>query len=280
METISSNDYYSCVHNKKRERQTFYIFKKDDDKKEIFNTGNTTIVFLLEGTLSLSYKGFMNRCLSAGQMLLLPPATAVELKTAGEDVYAVICSFEPRINFCQKFTFHTLLPLCKGMEESFYPLPIVDRLNTYLTLMRAYMEDNFYCPHFYEIKIDELFYVLRGYYDRSELASFFHWILNDDIFFKDNVLKLYQKIHSVGELASMMNYSTSGFKKKFRRTFGLPVYTWILEQRAAAVFRDLKEDRKSLTEISFDYGFSSNARLFDFCKKHFGKAPGEVRKEK
>ncbi|MDR1121871.1 MAG: helix-turn-helix transcriptional regulator [Dysgonamonadaceae bacterium] len=280
MEIIRVDDYFSCVHDKKQARTPFRILQQTEGhRRTAFECVDSTIIFLLEGSLTLFFDNRINQQLQKGQMLLLPVASRVEWEAIRE-VYAIVCSFESREKLCQNFGLSRLLSLIGEEDENFYPLAINERLGNYLTLMKNYMEDGYYCPHFYELKLQELFFVFRVYYEQTELALFFRSILNKDIFFKDGVLKNYAFTHTVAELAHRMNYSQSGFKKKFKRIFGQSPSAWIQRRRAAVILRELKENRKSLKDIAYQHHFSSDARFYEFCKRHYGKAPGAIRKEK
>lgn len=74
------------------------------------------------------------------------------------------------------------------------PLEIRDRLCKFLELLVCYLEDGANCIHFHEIKLKELFWNIRFYYSRQELANFFYMIIGRSQDFKNKVLEQLQKL--------------------------------------------------------------------------------------
>ncbi|GHS97766.1 hypothetical protein FACS189421_05140 [Bacteroidia bacterium] len=235
------------------------------------------IVFLIEGKIQLSYNAYSEQLFEGGCMLLIPPTPHFNL-TIVEDAYIYFCAFDPKEQLSDDFSLEMLLPYLGDEEtDKIYALPIKSPIRSYLNLVEAYLLDGIFCAELNEIKKKEVFYLFQMYYRKVELAAFFQPILNQDILFKEKVLKNAINSHSVSELANLMHYSVSGFKKKFERTFGQPVYTWMQGRRSAVILKELKENKKTIKEIVLYYGFSSQPRFYEFCKRHYGQTPGDIR---
>lgn len=119
--------------------------------------------------------------------------------------------------------------------------------------------------------------MLRAYYTKEELACFFYPLLGKDMGFKDFVLSNYLAIADIPEFARQLNLSIDTFKRRFKEAFGESAHKWITLRKSELIYRDLVVSEKTFTEITTEYGFSSQAYLCTFCKKYFDKSPQELR---
>jgi len=252
---------------------SLYISK--ENKQSSIDIKETTILFLLEGKLLLSYNNLIKKKLQSGEMILLSALHTLDI-TVTEDAYGIFCTFNTQVQICDDFSLESLVPLAEMKENNHASLVINEWIKNFLITIENYWEDDLLCRRMYEIKRDELFYLLKSTYSLTDLAAFFYPMLNKDIFFKESIVKNYHKVHNITELAETMGYSVSGFKKKFLRCFGIPAYTWMQQQRAAIVLKELKEKKKTIKDIYISNQFSSQAHFYEFCKKNFGKTPGQI----
>jgi AraC-like DNA-binding protein len=125
----------------------------------------------------------------------------------------------------------------------------------------------------------ELFFLLRAYNTKEDLADFFSPLLTDDMDFYNFVLNNYQSIKTVKELAFLADYSLTGFEKRFKKVFGMSAHQWMKNQLSSSLYHEISCSRKSFTEISDMFGFSSSAHLSNFCKAVFGATPSAIRRE-
>jgi AraC-like DNA-binding protein len=80
-------------------------------------------------------------------------------------------------------------------------------------------------------------------------------------------------------LAKKVNYSISGFEKRFKRVFDMSPYQWIQAQRAQAIYHEIHCSSKTFAELGYDFGFSSPSHFSNFCKQMFKETPGRLRKK-
>lgn len=266
--------YHSYKNQSELSFSSLYILK--ENKQSSIEIKKTTILFLLKGKLLLSYNDLINKKLRAGEMILFSASNTLDI-TISEDVYGIFCTFNTQAQICDGLPLESLVPIAEMNKNSHAPLIINEWIRNLLITIENYWEDDLVCNRMYEIKKDELFCLLKRTYNLTDLATFFYPILNKDIFFKESVIKNYHHVRNVTELAATMGYSVSGFKKKFLRCFGMPAYTWMLQQKAAVVLKELKEKKKTIKDIFISNQFSSQAHLYEFCKKNFGKTPGQIR---
>lgn len=171
--------------------------------------------------------------------------------------------------------------LIRGLEEDcnkvnyrFNKLPIQKTLNSFLELLKNYLECGMTCGYLLQEKQDELFILLDTYYTRNELALFLYpYAMIRDSDFKKMVLLNSLKAKGVPELIELCGYTAGGFKKMFKEVFGGAIYQWMLQQKAEKLRYRLVEDDVNLKVLIDEFGFSSPAHFTKFCKKWLGKTP-------
>jgi len=158
-------------------------------------------------------------------------------------------------------------------------LDINDRISMYIEHFVLCVDDGIRCSYYFETKMKELFFMLRAYYTKEELAGFFSPLVSKDSLFMNLMYKNYRKVKSVQELADISMYSTSGFKKQFNKVFGTSASEWLSDQKAALIFQDLNNPSLNIKEIAYKYDFSSVSSFSSFCLNKFGLPPGKMKKE-
>ena len=260
----------------RKEEALFQTFRKKKGEQLTFEMKEISIVFLLEGEIRLSYDRYKGEILRARHFLLIPPVDCINM-TVLKNACFFWGVFDLQTKCCENFSFDLLLSFLDEGKNTFYPLAFQNPIRNYLEVVDNYLRDGVFCKCLNENKKKELIFLLQTYYRKEELAAFFYPVLNKDLLFKEKVLKYMLRAHNVAELAALMNYSVSGFKKKFERNFGQSVYFWMQDHRSKIILRELKEKKKSIKEIAFQYQFSSQPRFYEFCKRHYGKTPGKIR---
>ncbi|MDR0866324.1 MAG: helix-turn-helix transcriptional regulator [Candidatus Symbiothrix sp.] len=269
---------FSCAHPDTGCKPSFCVVEKQKGEEQHESEINEiTIIFVSEGEVQLSYDAYPEKRVEAGHVMLVPPTSRFKL-TVVRDAHLVFCAFDPLSQICENFSLEMLLSSSTDIgDEKLYPLELKEQIKSYLRVLENYLQEGILCYCMSEHKKRELFFLLQMYYGREELAAFFRPVLNKDVLFKEQVLKNALTAHSVAELSQSMNYSVSGFKKKFERHFGQSVYTWMQERLSAMILKELRENKKTIKEIAFLYRFSSEPRFYEFCKRHYGQPPGEIR---
>lgn len=88
----------------------------------------------------------------------------------------------------------------------------------------------------------------------------------------------YHVCRSVGDFAVLMNYSYSGFCKRFFRIFGLSAYKWMKLRRAERIYQEITTGEKPLKEIGYELGFNEASQFWRFCSDNLGATPAQIRK--
>jgi hypothetical protein len=124
---------------------------------------------------------------------------------AKTDTYFVVNYFNKPIDFCEKAALESLSSIV-GDKPHQPVLKVKPPLKPFLSSLIFYMEESVFCKHFHEIKQKELFFILRYFYTKSEIAGLFAPIISNNLDFKRVVLSNYHGANSVKELARICNF--------------------------------------------------------------------------
>lgn len=113
-----------------------------------------------------------------------------------------------------------------------------------------------------EISVEEV----SSVHDRIDLSRIKRYIYGN----------LADKIQTA-DLARLCNLSESHFYHKFRESIGMSPYQYVIDERIKAACEMLKESKKSITEICFTLGFSSQSAFTNLFRKKVGLSPTEFR---
>ncbi len=234
------------------------------------------IIFILTGSMQISYGFFIDRKIGAGNIYLLPPGCCFTART-GEGVSLLVIRIVEAIHFCENNYLEDLELENPDAKTDLQLLEIKPPLHSFLSLLSRTLSDGLRCKHFFKLKTKEMLYLLRTYYTKKELGAFFRPLLSTDAQFTEFVLRNYHRVKTVSQFASLNSCSLSNFDKKFRRAFGTSAYQWMMQKCNEQVFHEIKTTNKPFLQIAEEQGFSSNSQFTDYCKKHLGGTPGKIR---
>ncbi len=241
----------------------------------------TELLCVVSGRLALTTQRIKDHVIEGGHIVLMPPSTKASVDVL-DDSHLMVFMIDKPVQICDHCPLESLSKSLSG-EDADPNLPSILKFNSsledYFGSFIKIMGEGMKCSHYLELKSRELMFILRGFYTRAELASFFRPLISNDTDFSDFVLKNYRNVKTVEELARLSNYSRSGFKAHFRRTFGVSTVAWLREKKAHNVYHELTSTTKPLMQISKEYNFSSVSHMSIFCREFFGMPPGKIRKE-
>lgn len=244
------------------------------------------IIFLLEGELVCSFATYNNYTLESRQMLFLPPGYSFTLRAEATARFLLV-RLPGKIQFCECYLLESLTRQTIGMEmekeESEGSAPFLlemnQAMNTYTDSLVLFMGKGLCCKYYFETRIKELFYLLRAFYPKEELAHFFWNALSTDSSFSHFAANNYHKYKTLSQMAEAMNMTLSGFEKRFKRVFSISAARWINEQKSKKIYHAICNEQASFKELSQRFGFSSKSTFNDFCKRNLGETPGKIRKK-
>ena len=270
------NEHLSCRNYREKVENGFkYLeFEKDEviqEKEVLWNH----LLFFLEGECVINYNQFKNRKFQAGLVILLPKMATAEIRVTTR-TRLISLSFGIPLNLCDKFALQSLTELCNKLDYNFEPIDIRYPLHPFLDLVTHCLNQKMDCGHFHSLLQQELFFLLRGFYTKEELALLFYPILATELSFKDFVIENYSKVNNVNELISLSSMGKCNFYAKFKQVFGVTAKQWLLKQRDQLIIDKVKTEETTIGELMEEFNFESQAHFTRYCKQHFGCTPRDL----
>lgn len=256
----------------------FNILKTSNEKKVIESYSyNNSILFILKGSLKI--------CSTQTDTKLIGDRYMIFIKMCGRFTYEMTPYSEillftidsPVID--ELLCFQTSYGLLPKSAFEWIELEINEPLYNFLMLLVQYQENNYLDYKLYSSKRNELFYLLKAIYPKEKLDNFFYLLNSEPSKFEKLVEANYMKAKNVKELANLMGYGINSFRVKFKETFGIPPYQWLLNKKAKLILSNLIKNGDDFKKIIDDFGFTSHSHLYKFCKIKFGFTPEELKKK-
>lgn len=134
---------------------------------------------------------------------------------------------------------------------------------------------------YYDHRIEELFYLIRSEYPRTDTDTFlaqYHCRITG---FREFVMTHYRANMDVSDLYSLgesQGLSEASFKRSFLEEFGASPREWLIERRAKLIYQDLITTDSNFKELSSKYGFCNVSYFGAFCRQTLGDTPLRIRK--
>ena len=234
------------------------------------------LFFLVSGRVELFYES-QTFNLKKDTVWFIPMSSDYKI-CATEDAAFIMNYFNKPIDFCEKTALENL-SLFLDQKSYTSILRINKPLKNFISNLMFYLNEGAFCKHFHEIKQKELFYLLRYFYTKKEIAGLFAPIISKNLDFKNVVLANYLNANSVKELAQICNYSLSSFNRIFKENFKENPYLWLQNQKIKYITGKLSDKNIPLSQIIDEFGFSSPSHFTIFCKKHLNLTPSQFRKQ-
>ena len=277
-ELIPTQKNKECIHYEKFDTPVIKVVECGRGNRELKITSNS-ILMVLRGGGNISFRQFANKTITGGDILLLPIHTHVRFFIE-ERITILVFRLPPSVRFCDHFSLQALFEeKDKRKRQKFITLKMNQRLKSYINSLLPCLADGLKCHYFLELKTRELFFILRAYNTKSDLAAFFSPMVTGDSEFYAFVIENYKSVKTAEELAEKAGYTYSGFDKLFKRTFGVTVKAWLKEQLLANLRHEIIFTKKTFQEIGDAFGFSSLSHLTRFCSRTFGMNPTNLRKK-
>lgn len=239
------------------------------------------LVAVLRGRLSIKAEG-VSKPVPAAHFVFIPPGIYY-VTSFPEDASLAFFSLERHIGFSEEFLFSRLNGLAEKYHakgHAFTFMGIDRRLRLFMDSITAYSGMERIPSRLLDIKLEELFYLMDCLYAKEELAAFFHPVLSSNAGFTYFVLRSHEGAKTVVELAGKSNMSLSAFEKEFKRVFLVSPYRWMKQKKAGRLLESIRHSGKPFKEISDEFGFTSTAKMNDFCTREWGLPPGKLRNRK
>jgi len=276
MPLLYKEEHLTCFNYEKTTVPSLQVLEANGWATRGLEVTDTTIIFVMDGEIKLSYGEHMNVSLGTGKTILFPPGTNVRV-VVEKYAKSIVCNLKEPVRLCDCMSLEKLFNETKTGNDADGILEINQEMHQFLTNFVDYVEKGLKCIYFLELKIREMFFIFRAFYPKDQLAAFFAPLLSADSRFTYFIYQNYRSVNSLQELIARSNYGDSAFKKNFTRLFGVPASEWLREKKATNVYHDLNTSEMAIKEICDKYNFSSVPSLNAFCVRHFGKPPGQIR---
>ena len=239
------------------------------------------IVFIISGSVCIKINGNDEYFVSLHEMFLAQIDSPYEFVML-EQTHLIICHTPLEVWYTEQKGIENLIQESKDEKCSthFHKLHIKKSVIRFLSLLDMYFKEGIHDSNFYELKRQEFIFLLFHLYRSEELAQFLFCILSKDIQFMKTIVSSYLNAKNVQELAKLVNYSTSGFIKKFKKCFNSSPYKWMQRQKSKQILTEIGKGTKSLQEIANEYKFSSYQHFSVFCKAQLGAPPTVIFEKK
>ena len=270
------NEHQTCFHYMAEIGTGFmYDELKAGETFRQINLNCNHLLLFLEGTCTLSYNQFTDRCFTAGQIVLIPSA-ALFYGTVNKDLKFLDMAFDIPMSGCDKLILQTYHRLCARIEYDFRPLPLRYPLDTFADTLVYCLRNGINCAHFHEIKHKELFFYLRGFYTKEEITELFYPLIGQSFNFRKFIFENHNKASSLKELIEMSNMSASTFTRKFKLEFGMTAKQWMLKQTCQRLVFAFTQPDATVKGVMVELGFDSPSNFNRFCKTNFNHSPSEL----
>jgi AraC-like DNA-binding protein len=281
---MNQNEHVNCYNYYTGDNPLIKLVTRKKGEVVAFTSDSNLITFVLDGRLKFSYGKYINVVASKGDMIIYP--ANIESHSVMLDHNTVMLSMKliKEVTFCENFSFDTI-PVdlsdvyydVEFKNPRLYMLKATDKMNYFINGLVYYIDNGISCRYLYEMKIKEMMYALRLEYSREQLKTFFSPLMNNDLAFSLKIHNVYNTSITVMEMACLMNYSLSGFEKRFKKVFSISASKWLQNKKAQSIYHDITCTSKTFSELSYEYNFSSPAHFNGFCKKMFNKSPKKIR---
>ena len=236
---------------------------------------NNHLVIILSGSCTMGYNTFQNCKFKAGEMVLIPRSSTFRGQV-DEYLKFLDMAFISPISSCDKLVLQSYHSLCADIKYDFRPTEIRYPLNVFFDLLVYCLQNGMMCAHLHEMKHKELFFYLRGFYTKREVAELFYPIISKSFDFKTFVLDNYAKARTLGELIALSNMSRSSFIRTFKAEFHDTAYNWMQKQLCQRIMEDVVRPDISVKKLMIKFGFDSFSNFNRFCKRNFYCTPTEL----
>ena len=238
-------------------------------------TTKNYLLFFLKGDFTISCNQFHDRLFHAGDMVLIPRSSQLKgMTTIGANL--LLMFFDMPERSCDKLILHSLSSICNNINYDFEPIKIRYPLTLFFEMLIYCVRNRMNCVHLHDLMQREFFFLLRGFYEKQEIATLLHPIIGKEMDFKDFIMRNYTKVDNIEQLISLSTLGRSCFFTKFNETFGMTAKQWMLKQRNLRILEKMTEPDVCIKDIIEELGFDSQVYFSRYCRQHFGCTPKQL----
>ena len=274
MALFNPPEHLSCHHYATQANTGWILVNGSEQQLYQGETEYHSVLFCIQGSARLASGDELCE-LQAGQMKFIPRDSSVHAALS-RDCMLLSAYFDVIDFLCDKLSLQQLKELKETVAYNPNPLEVRGAIPSMLTTLKVYLQDKALCAYLHELKVKELFWNLRAYYSREELAAFLSPVLGVSKFHNE-VINAFTCNIRVADLAERVYMATSTFYKQFREEFGEPPEQWIRTQSNKQILFLIQDYDLTIGEIATRLSFGSLSSFSRYCSKNFGYAPTALR---
>lgn len=275
MALFNPPEHLSCHHYATQAYTGWILVNGSEQQLYQGETEYHSVLFCIQGSARLASGDELCE-LQVGQMKFIPRGSSVHAALS-RDCMLLSAYFDVIDFLCDKLSLQQLKELKETVAYNPDPLEVRGAIPSMLATLKVYLQDKALCAYLHELKVKELFWNLRAYYSREELAAFLSPVLGVSKFHND-VVNAFTCNAKVSDLAKRLYMATSTFYKQFREEFGEPPEQWIRTQSNKQILFLIQDYDLTVGEIATKLSFSSLSTFSRYCSQNFGFAPTALRK--
>lgn len=283
MKLKNPQEHISCYYYGCPGKPIIEICSMEQGQQQKLTLTSNKIVFVLEGCVAFTLNDYSSKTVEKGSFFFISSGGNLLYK-ASEKSLVLIIRLEKKVFLCEGCRIERLFAEKQPTAENpssfdlgINALKTNEALAYFVTGLIDNISGGLLCRYYADVKINELFLLIRAFYSRDELRRLFSLILSPDTCFSEYIRENYHKYKTVGELADSLYMTQKNFARKFMTVFGEPPSQWIKKRKAQRIRSELFMHDKTFSQIADEYGFSNLPSFNRFCKRELGQNPGEIR---
>ena len=206
---LYAGEHLSCK-NYMTDISTGFKYIKFDKEKCIEEeyTHKNYLLFFLKGDFSVYCNQFCNHTFHSNEMVVLPKSSMIKISATAKSQMLAMAFDIPQSN-CDKLLFQGLSSICENINYDFSPIPMRYPLMPFFETVVHCLRNEMNCTYLHNVIEREFFFLLRGFYNKKEIATLFHPIIGKQLEFRDFVMQNYSRVNNLDELITLSNIGSS-----------------------------------------------------------------------
>ena len=280
MKIYNIEEHFSCYCYDNSELPLVEVLNIERGEIREFVFSSNEIIFILKGKMDFNLYKNPGGEIQKGQFAFMPAGDQLNCKALADSKLLVL-RLNNGTHLCHNYGIEQLYKEVKGVKKPkrLYTLEINKRLQHFVEGLVEMYEDGLKCRYFFMAELTRALTIIRSYYTKQALCSFFFPILSPNTAFSEYVRTNHFKYRTVTELATSMNMRPQQFSRRFNEIFKQPPYEWMQQERARLIYSEICISNRPFKDIATSFGFSIQANFIRFCRTFFGATPNEIRKK-
>jgi AraC-like DNA-binding protein len=252
----------------------FFEMKKGEEVQS-FSTEKNVLLIVKAGKIRINCNEFHDRIMGKDGIVIIPR----HAKISGihlEDSEILVFLFDIPHTDCDKLLFTELAAICKTMTYDFNMIEVRSPMGAFIDFVTYCLRNGMFCSHLHYSLESILFFQLRGFYTKEELAALFYPILSRDLDFRDFVLSNYSKVQNVNQLIELSNMGRSKFFNFFKANFDCTAYQFLTRRKNESILEALARPGITVKDLVNQFKFDSASHFTHYVIKNFNCTPKEL----